>query len=100
MKMVMAIIGEQLAGELMDKITGAGFRVTVTASSGGFLRRGNNTLMSVVEDEELPVILDIIKEFSEKRKLYNIEKSEDKAQASLKGIATVFVLPVEKEIQF
>lgn len=100
MKMVMVIIGEQLAGGLMEKVTGAGFRITVSTSTGGFLRRGHRTLMSVVEDEELPVVLGIIKEYSEKKKLQNIEKAEDKTKVSLEGIATVFVLPVEREIQF
>lgn len=64
MKLVFAIISDDDRPRLIEKLNEAGFRVTRLHSSGGFLRSGNTTLMSVVETERLQDCLDIIKEYS------------------------------------
>ena len=51
MKLVIAMVQDDDALDLVDAITEAGFRVTKLASTGGFLKSGNTTLIiGVVED--------------------------------------------------
>ena len=41
MKLVLAVVQRQDAGELLDSLTAQGLRVTRISSEGGFLREGN-----------------------------------------------------------
>ncbi len=45
MKLVIAIVQDDDASDLIDEITEDGFRVTKLATTGGFLKAGNTTLM-------------------------------------------------------
>lgn len=60
MKLIAAIVQDEDAQRLADALTEAHFGVTKMASTGGFLRAGNTTLISGVEDEQLETALDII----------------------------------------
>jgi len=62
MKMILAVVQHQDAGELVDALTSQNYRVTRISSQGGFLREGNVTLMTVVEDERVPPILRLVRE--------------------------------------
>lgn len=62
MKLIVAIIHDHDTEPLLRALTGAGFRATRIASSGGFLRRGNGTVFLGVEDEQLPGCLRLIKQ--------------------------------------
>lgn len=48
-----------------DGVTGAlvenGYRVTRVASTGGFLHRGNVTLMAGVEDDKVRTVIDLMR---------------------------------------
>ena len=48
MKLVLAVVQRQDAGELLDSLTAQGLRVTRISSEGGFLREGNVTLLTAV----------------------------------------------------
>jgi uncharacterized protein YaaQ len=65
-----------------DTLVEAGFRVTRIASTGGFLRHGNVTLLIGVEEEEIQRVCDIIEE--------NCEAPEPGRHK-----ATLFILPAE-----
>ena len=45
MKLVVAIVQDQDAGSLIVDLTDKEFRVTKLASTGGFLKAGNTTLL-------------------------------------------------------
>jgi uncharacterized protein YaaQ len=62
MKLVLAIIRSIDAGPVIDALVTPGYRVTRIASTGGFLRRGNVTLLVGVEDEQVDDIIDIFRE--------------------------------------
>lgn len=51
MKMIIAIVQDQDSQELADKLVENNFRATKLATTGGFLRAGNTTFLSGVEDE-------------------------------------------------
>jgi uncharacterized protein YaaQ len=62
------------------------FRVTKIASSGGFLRKGNATLLIGVEDEQLDEAVNLIK------------STVDSSNEMQKGV--LFVVKVDKFIHF
>ncbi len=60
MKMIIAVVQDQDAPFLMDDMAENGIRFTRLASTGGFMRAGNTTLLSVVEDEQVDGVVDLI----------------------------------------
>lgn len=60
MKLVVAIVQDYDANQLLTAITDAGFRATRIGSTGGFLRLGNTTLLVGVEDYHVSRVLRII----------------------------------------
>jgi len=61
MKMIIAIVNDDDSELVSKAITGAGFRVTTIASTGGFLRKGKTTMLSGVEDNELEKALNVLR---------------------------------------
>jgi uncharacterized protein YaaQ len=68
MKLVIAIVHDDDAGELIKSLTTQGYGVTKLATTGGFLRAGNTTLLIGVQKEKLDEVLDIIKDICKTRK--------------------------------
>lgn len=60
MKLVVAIVNDDDAPVIMDSLREEGFSITKLSSSGGFLRLGNTTLISGVEDENLQKFISVI----------------------------------------
>lgn len=60
MKLIIAIVQDQDAISLIDDLTEERYRVTKLASTGGFLKSGNTTLLMGVEDEEVDEIISIV----------------------------------------
>lgn len=60
MKLVLAVIQDADASGLMRTLSQHAFDVTKLASTGGFLREGNTTLMIGVDDERLPELKKLI----------------------------------------
>lgn len=50
MKLLLFVTEDAVADAAIDALVEQGFRVTRLASSGGFLRRGNTTILAGVED--------------------------------------------------
>ncbi len=84
MKLIVAIVHHTDGEDILHALTEAGFRVTRIASSGGFLRRGNATLLVGAEAEQVPSAVQIIREYS-----------VPPVDPGLKR-ATVFVLKVDR----
>ena len=53
MKLIIAIVQDEDASRLIGHLMNDGFSVTKLATTGGFLRAGNTTLLVGVEDEKL-----------------------------------------------
>ena len=103
MKMAVTIVQDKDVGKLLDRITKAGYSATKLASSGGFLRSGNTTLLIGVEEEKLEALLELIKETSKQRTelLTQVQPIMGPVDAHVPvpievpvGGATVFVLDV------
>ncbi len=103
MKLVMAIMGKNDSSIVMDALTEESFQVTKMASTGGFLKSGNTTLIIGVEDNKTNKVIDIISRYSSKRKQI-INGSENnyfntfnsKSFEITTGGAIIFVLDVNR----
>lgn len=62
MKLILAIVRDSDDRQVIDALITREYRVTRVASTGGFLRRGNVTLLIGVEAEQVQPVLDIIRE--------------------------------------
>jgi len=68
MKLVLGIIHDEDAFLVMDVLSEKGFSVTKLASTGGFLRSGNTTLICGVDDDRVQEVLEIIENKCKSRK--------------------------------
>ena len=112
MKMIMAILQKNDELQTIDELNTAGYFVTKLATSGGFLKGKNTTIMTVVEDEKVPEVLEIIRANSGERKTITYANPAFvSGQGSLGaaptvpiniqvGGSTVFVLNVEQMEKF
>ena len=62
MKLVIAIVQDVDAGPVIEQLITHGHRVTRVASTGGFLRRGNATLLIGTEEEHVDPVIDILRD--------------------------------------
>ena len=62
MKMIIAILEDQFTEATSSSLVKAGFRITRLASTGGFFRDGATTLMIGVEDNQLEIALELIRD--------------------------------------
>lgn len=104
MKLIMAVVNNDDSRNLVDRLNRRGFSVTVTNTSGGFLRVGNTTIFCGVDDTRVAEVIGVIRESCPTRVQYitplppvmepgevNIPTPVEKYM----GGATIFVLNVE-----
>ena len=108
MKLVIAIVQDDDAGDLIDVLTDGGFRVTKLATTGGFLKAGNTTLMMGVEIEKVDKVLGLIEDVCKTRDQIVTSPSPVAGSTGVYvpypvevevGGATVFVVDVDKFIK-
>ncbi len=61
MKLMIIIVRDTDEENVVQEMIQKGYRVTRMASTGGFLRRGNHTLMVGTEDEHIPTVMELLK---------------------------------------
>jgi uncharacterized protein YaaQ len=93
MKLIQAIVHNDDADAVVKALLGQGFRTTRMGSTGGFLRAGNTTIVSGVEEEQVDEVLDIIRH-NVKSRLYSPTGPGGK-EIAVSG-AIVFVINVER----
>lgn len=108
MKLVIAVVQDNYADDLIDVLTEAGHGVTKLATTGGFLKSGNTTLMIGVKKEEVEKVISIIKDVCKKRNQVITTPSPVTATTGVYvpytvevevGGATVFVVDVDQFIK-
>ncbi len=108
MKLVIAIVHDEDVHPLLEELTSHRFRVTKLATTGGFLRAGNTTLLVGTEDEEVDKVIEIIKNNCESREQIATPPTPVSGATGVfipypiqvkVGGATVFVVDVEKYIK-
>lgn len=68
MKLIVAIVQDEDASRLIGELMSEGFGVTKLATTGGFLRAGNTTLLLGVEDDRFTAAMDIVERVCKSRK--------------------------------
>lgn len=103
MKLILTIVQDQDTDATVQTLTDAGHRVTRVASTGGFFRVGNTTLLIGVSEDAVAPVVSLLKATCERRTRLipagpNIVESAAMMGAFVEvevGGATVFVLNVE-----
>ena len=96
MKLILAILSNDDSPVASNALNKNGFSVTKLATTGGFLRAGNTTLIIGCEGEKVEAAIDIIKEYSSKRTEI-VPSTASYASFPVEvtvGGATIFVLDV------
>jgi uncharacterized protein YaaQ len=88
MKLIIAIIRDSDCDNVSRALTSSNFRVTSIASTGGFLRRGQTTLLIGLDDEHVDSALDIIRGNCSTPPEPNTKR------------ATIFVVKVDRFVHF
>lgn len=106
MKLILAIINSDDSSALSSALTKSGFSATRLATTGGFLRAGNTTMLIGVEDEKVDAVLAIVSKCCKKRRQmaatstpYGMESYASYPVEISVGGATVFVLGVDQFIK-
>jgi uncharacterized protein YaaQ len=60
MRLVIAVVERKTGAAVLDRLRGAGYAATRLASTGGFLQKGNVTLFTGVEDEQVDGVLEVL----------------------------------------
>ena len=105
MKLVLAVIHDEDAHHLMERLTKEGYMATKLASTGGLLRTGNTTLFVGIPKEKVDAVVEIIKDVCKTTKkmsminppVSNIPDSMISYPVEITvGGATIFVLDVDQ----
>ena len=108
MKLVLAIVQDDDALDLIEELNDKGFRVTKLATTGGFLKSGNTTLMIGVEIDKVDVVINVIEKVCKRRKQVVSTQPGLSGESGMYmpfplevevGGATVFVIDVDKFVK-
>ena len=106
MKMIYAIVRYDNEDEVINALTKKHYSVTKLATTGGFLKKGNTTLLIGTEAERVQEAIDTIKQECGKRQKITINMPYISGSAMINcatmpmtvevGGATIFVIDVER----
>lgn len=106
MKLIYAIIRYDNEDEVISALTKEHFSITKLSSTGGFLRKGNTTLMIGTEDQHVEEAISIIKKECGKRQKITVNMPYISGSTMMNcatmpmsvevGGATIFVIDVER----
>lgn len=108
MKLIIAIVQDEDVARLVSSLMNEGYGVTKLATTGGFLRAGNTTLIIGVEDEKFQGAMSVIEKVCKSRRQIASSPSPVGGTAGtympypievMVGGATIFVVPVEQFVK-
>ena len=108
MKLIVAIVQDEDSSRLVSQLMSEGFGVTKLATTGGFLRAGNTTLLVGVEDDRFDTAMGIIEKICKSRKQIAPSPSSMVGMPGsyspypievVVGGATIFVLSVDQFVK-
>lgn len=109
MKLIVGIVNSDDAERLVNDLNKMGYRATTVSTTGGFLRQGNATILVGTDDENVPRVLQLIRDNCHTRTQYVnplppvMEPGEMYIPTPVEvqvGGATVFVLEVSEFARF
>lgn len=90
-KLIISVIQNEVADAVVDALLEADFRATRLASTGGFLRRGNTTLLVGADEDQVERVLELVRTSARSG-----AAPADAGDSSVSAAATVFVLDLEE----
>lgn len=108
MKLIIAIVQDEDAARLVSNLMSEGYGVTKLATTGGFLRSGNTTLLIGVDDDKLDSAMHIVEKVCKSRKQIATAPAPISGATGvyvpypievMVGGATIFVLDVENFVK-
>ncbi len=106
MKLILAIVSNDDASSVSSALTKDNFQITRLATTGGFLRAGNTTVIIGTEDDRVDRCIEIIGMESKRRTeivpstaSYDIGRYASFPVEVQIGGATIFVLDVEQFVK-
>ncbi|MBE5773917.1 MAG: hypothetical protein E7337_08280 [Clostridiales bacterium] len=108
MKLIIAIVQDEDASRLVSNLMSEGYGVTKLATTGGFLRSGNTTLLIGVDDDKLQSAMGIVEKICKSRKQIATAPSPISGTTGvyvpypievMVGGAIIFVLDVEQFVK-
>ncbi|MGH2557948.1 MAG: cyclic-di-AMP receptor [Thermomicrobiales bacterium] len=90
-KLIIGVVQNEDADAVVDALLEDDFRATRLASTGGFLRRGNTTLMIGADEDQVDRVLDLIRQHARSGTV-----PAEEGAATPPAAATVFVLDLEE----
>ena len=108
-KLIIAIVQDEDASRLIGNLMNDGFSVTKLATTGGFLKSGNTTILAGVEDSRVQDCLGIIEKVCKSRKQIATSPVTMGGSSGMYasypievtvGGATVFVLTVDQFVKY
>ena len=105
MKLIIAIVQDEDASRLISSLMNEGYSATKLATTGGFLRSGNTTLLLGVDDNKFDGAMAVIEKVCKSRKQIATSPSPMAGSTGvyapypievIVGGATIFVLNVEQ----
>lgn len=89
MKLILAIIQDHIAQDVLNELSENKIRATKLSSTGGFFRKGNTTILIGIEEEKLDRVREMILNISK-----NKETVDDKTANTV-----MFVLNMDQFIR-
>ena len=106
MKLILAIVSNDDSSAVSSALTKDNYQVTRLATTGGFLRAGNTTMIVGCEDEKVDRAIELIGQESKRRTevvpstaSYDIGRYASFPVEVQVGGATIFVIDIEKFIK-
>lgn len=105
MKMIIAIVNKYDSASVEEALLNAGFYITRLSTTGGFLRSGNTTILSAVEDDKVDEAISLIGSYCHLRKQtvgelevpgVSVTAAAFSSAEITVGGATVIVTPIER----
>ncbi len=92
MKLVMAIIDDEFTNSVVKTLMTNKIRITKLSTSGGFLSKGNTTLLLGVDDEKVDSTIELIRSKCKPKQVKN-------GNTEVTVGANLFVLPIDKYVR-
>jgi len=105
MKLVIAIVQDEDAPRLVDRLMKKKFGVTKLATTGGFLKSGNTTLLIGAQKEKIEEVIKIIEDLCKSRKQVTTSPASASWSSGVYmpypvevqvGGATIFVVDIDR----
>lgn len=109
MKLIVAVVQDEDTHKLVTTLMKEGFGVTKLATTGGFLKAGNTTLLIGVDDDKTEFVLSLIEKVCKSRKQVAVSPSPVAGATGVYvpypievtvGGATIFIVDVEQFKKF